>query len=67
MANTAPRSLVRVITPNKEQGREKNSAAEEKGEFSCGELEKEGGKDDGDGGSMKKDCALFYLMVPVPC
>lgn len=63
VANTAPLSVVRVITPKQEAGEGKNSASEGKGEFSCEELvyyqKKEGG--------WKKTVSvnLFYLQLRV--
>lgn len=64
MANTAPRSVVRVITPNKEQGREKNSAAKEKVSSVVESWEK---KREGRWGwwviEESVSVTLFYLML----
>lgn len=71
-ANTAPRSPVRVITPNVEQGRrgeERGGIVQggRKDEFSRGELEKRTGEGRRDGGSEKKRASVtpFYLMLQV--
>lgn len=74
-ANTAPRSPVRVITPNVEQGRRgegrgggDSAKGGRKDEFSSGELEKRnGGKGYGMAGRRRKErqWPFFYLMLQV--